>query len=76
MTDKQQAFINALRENIQAGEAQLDEATQLKTFTWDSFAWVSTMASIDDVYGKLVEARKLSECSTVGDVLKLIEATP
>lgn len=41
---------------------------------WDSLAWVSTMALIDEVFGKSVSPGKLRDCVTAGDVLNLVAA--
>lgn len=40
---------------------------------WDSMAWLVAQAAIDEVYGVTVDPRKLRDCVTVSDVLKLVE---
>lgn len=40
---------------------------------WDSLAVVSTIAVIDDVYGKFVDGKALMACQTAGDILRLVE---
>lgn len=41
---------------------------------WDSLAIVSTIALIDDLFGKLVSGQSLSKCEKVADVVALIES--
>jgi acyl carrier protein len=41
---------------------------------WDSLAVVSTIAVIDDIYGKSVAGKALMDCVVAGDILKLVEA--
>jgi len=38
---------------------------------WDSLCVLSTMAVIDEVLGIVVEGPALSDCKTIGDVLKI-----
>ena len=74
MDEKQtQKFYVDLREIIQAGNVELNVGTKLADYAWDSLAWVSTMALIDDLTGVVVDAKKLAGCETVGDILGLIE---
>jgi acyl carrier protein len=41
---------------------------------WDSLAIVSTIALIDELYDRAVNADALAECKTVGDVEQLATA--
>lgn len=41
---------------------------------WDSLAIVSTIALVDECYGLMLEGKKLSECESIADIEKLIQA--
>lgn len=41
---------------------------------WDSLCVISTIAIIDELYGRVVNGSALSDCKTVGDVVRLAEA--
>lgn len=55
---------------LETDPATFDSASGLDP--WDSLAVVSTIAIIDDVYGRQVSGRALTACVTAGDVLKLV----
>lgn len=52
---------------------ELAEATPLTN--WDSLAVISIIIGIDEVCDRSVSGQALAECCTVGDVLKLAEAS-
>jgi acyl carrier protein len=45
----------------------------LSTVDWDSLAFVSTIALIDECFGIIVGGQALEKCQTVGDIEKLIQ---
>ena len=40
--------------------------------TWDSIGMISFIASVDDAFGKVVDADALENCSKVQDLIDLI----
>jgi len=40
--------------------------------TWDSIGMISFIASVDDTFGKVVDADALENCSQVQDLIDLI----
>jgi len=41
---------------------------------WDSLAYLSTIAMIDDEYGVVIDSKAFRELQTLGDIAKAIEA--
>jgi acyl carrier protein len=57
-------------------EVDVDTLTpdfSLTQANWDSLAIVSTIALVDDTHGLMLNGMKLSKCSSLADVLALIE---
>jgi acyl carrier protein len=50
----------------------VNEATPLDP--WDSLCIMGALATVDDIYGKVLSGAALQECKTIGDVLNLAEA--
>lgn len=40
--------------------------------SWDSIGMISFIASVDDIFGKVVDADALEDCITVQDLINLI----
>lgn len=69
---KASEFLKALGSTVLESKEEITPDTKLEI--WDSLAVVSTIAVIDDVYGKFVDGKKLMACNTAGDILRLVEA--
>ena len=67
-------FYEGLAEIIEVEPDTVNPDLSLEEGAWDSLAVVSTIALIDDVYDVTVHPDKLSECKTVGDIERLVEA--
>ncbi len=52
---------------------EISKNSILSEFEWDSMALISTMALIDEIFGIVVSGDQLTECVSVGDILKLVE---
>lgn len=68
---KTREFLKALGKQVLETEVEITPETTLDP--WDSLAVVSTIAVIDDVFGKFVNGRDLMACVTAGDILALVE---
>lgn len=67
-----QAFYEGLAEILEIEPADVSKDLDLTQHNWDSLAVVSTLALIDECFGKLVVGTELAKCQTVADVEALI----
>lgn len=67
-------FYEGLAEILEVSVDQVNPQLSLEEGGWDSLAVVSTIALIDDVYDVTVHPDRLSECKTVADIERLVEA--
>ena len=49
-----------------------DSSTKLDELLWDSIGMISFIASVDDVFEKVVDADSLEDCKTVQGLIDLI----
>ena len=71
-----------MKEDFLEGMAEILEVDQISSSTilqsvdvdWDSLAIISTIALIDETYGRPITGKQLEECHTVGDILKLVDS--
>jgi acyl carrier protein len=63
-------FYAEMRVLLEAEEVGPD--TDLPSLRWDSVAVMETMALLDELFGKIVDGKKLSECKTPAEILKLV----
>lgn len=62
------AFREGLAEIFEVDPSEITTDFDLVAHNWDSLAIVSTLALIDECYGRLVEGAALGECRTVADL--------
>ena len=68
MTDEE--FLSLFAETVGAEPKSLTLQTELSTVeTWDSVAYLSTMALIDEKMGVAIDPDLLVESRTIGDIL-------
>lgn len=68
-------FIDQLKEVLEMEDEELTLDTEFRSLElWDSLAYLSTIAMIDDEYGVIVSAAEFNTLKTVGDIAKAIEA--
>lgn len=67
-------FYEGLAEILEVDVSKVTPELALDEGNWDSLAIVSTIALIDEVYGKAVSGEALEGCKTVGDLEKAAEA--
>lgn len=73
MNDK---FNEELADTMEIKPTDLTKDYELeKSEMWDSMTIVTTIALIDEYFGKSVDGEKLTGCITLGDVYDLIEAS-
>lgn len=70
-----QAFLDQMKDVLDIDDRELSLDDKFKTFDeWDSLAYLSTIAMIDDEYGVVISAAEFRTLTTLGDVVKAIEA--
>lgn len=65
-------FLAALSEPLQVEPAELTDSFEL---SWDSLLIVATMSLISEYYDCTVEIDALLQCSTIGQLLSLINSS-
>lgn len=71
---KVEPIIRVLAQMLEEAPENLNSSYQLDTNGfWDSFAQINVIRAIDSHYQLKVETQTLMKCSSVGDILKLIE---
>lgn len=70
-----QAFLDQMKDVLDIDDRELSLEDEFKAFDeWDSLAYLSTIAMIDDEYGVVISAAEFRTLTTLGDVVKVIEA--
>lgn len=69
-----QEFFEGMAEILELDSGQIQPDLSLQDYAWDSLAVVSTMALVDDVYSVMLDGQALAKCSTIADILALIDA--
>jgi acyl carrier protein len=68
-----QDFHVGLADILEIETSAISSDLNLSTLDWDSLAFVSTIALIDECFGIVVRGQSLEKCQTVGDIEKLIQ---
>jgi acyl carrier protein len=71
----QDIFLIKLAEILQVGRQDVNEQFKLTSDNWDSLEVVAAIAAIDEQFDITLPTEELTECSSVGDLLKLIRRT-
>lgn len=67
-------FLELMKETLDL-ETELTLDVKLRELDeWDSLAYLSTIAMIDDEYDVVISANDFKELETLGDIAKAIEA--
>jgi acyl carrier protein len=67
-------FLTLLDELLEFDSGTLQGNEQLKDLeSWDSLAAIGYIALVDENYGKIVSASKLSQAQTINDLINLTE---
>lgn len=67
-------FIKELADILEIQDQEISETIFLRTGNWDSLAILSTISLIDELYNVTVPGNQLRECSTIGDIVRLVQA--
>lgn len=68
-----QDFFEGLAEILEIDIALVTPELNLQDYAWDSLAVVSTMALVDDIFSVMLDGQSLSKCTSVADIVALIE---
>lgn len=66
-------FMNELIDILELKGVEVSETIVLRTGNWDSLAILSTISLIDEIYNVTVPGNQLRECSTIGDIVRLVQ---
>lgn len=70
-----QAFLDQMKDVLDIEDRELSLDDEFKSYDeWDSLAYLSTIAMIDDEYGVVISAAEFRTLVTLGDIVKAIEA--
>lgn len=70
-----QAFLDQMKDVLDIDDRELSLDDEFKSFDeWDSLAYLSTIAMIDDEYNVVISAAEFRTLTTLGDIVKAIEA--
>lgn len=65
-------FLAKLADILEVDNSNLSESVELNDDNWDSVAHLAAIAAIDEQFGITVPARELTQCTSVGALLKLV----
>lgn len=69
------AFLEQMKDILVIEDRELSLDDEFKSYDeWDSLAYLSTIAMIDDEYGVVIDAAEFRTLVTLGDIVKAIEA--
>lgn len=68
-------FYAGLAEILEVDAEQVTPQLDLTAHAWDSLGVVSTIALIDECFNLIVDGQKLGNCTSVADILALIESS-
>lgn len=70
-----QTFLDQMRDTLDIEDRELNLDDEFRSYDeWDSLAFLSTIAMIDDEYGVVIKATEFRELVTLNDIVKAIEA--
>ncbi|MEH2069198.1 MAG: acyl carrier protein [Nostoc sp.] len=67
-----QAFYEGLAEILEINVNEVSPSLDLTRMDWDSLAFISTIALVDDCFNIMLSGDSLAASKTVGDIEKLI----
>lgn len=66
-------FLANLAEILELQEGEVTPEMKLGEDVWDSLALLAVAAAFDSVYDQVVPVKKIEECTTVQELLDLVE---
>lgn len=71
----EQKLFNLLKEALEIEDRELSVDDNFKEFPeWDSLGQLSVIAALDEEFGVVIEGSEFAGISTIGELLKKIEA--
>lgn len=67
-----EAFYEGLAEVFEIDVTEISPSLDLTKMDWDSLAFISTIALVDDCFNVMLDGQSLVDCQTVADIEKLI----
>ena len=67
-----EAFYEGLAEILEVDISDISPKLDLTGLEWDSLAFISTIALVDDCFNVMLNGQSLESCQTVADIEKLI----
>ncbi|QFS43160.1 acyl carrier protein [Nostoc sphaeroides] len=67
-----QAFYEGLAEILEIDVNEVSPSLDLTRMDWDSLAFISTIALVDDCFNVMLNGDSLAASKTVGDIEKII----
>jgi len=67
-----EAFYEGLAEIFEIDVSEISPNLDLTKMDWDSLAFISTIALVDDCFDVMLNGQSLADCQTVADIEKLI----
>ncbi len=69
-----QAFLAEMADMLEVDPSEFDESFHLDSGNFDSVAAVGTIALIDEHFGVRIDAKRIGNCKSVGELMRLIES--
>ena len=63
-----EAFYEGLAEVFEIDVTEISPSLDLTTMDWDSLAFISTIALVDDCFNVMLDGQSLADCQTVADI--------
>ena len=67
-----EAFYAGLAEILEIDVSKVSPSLDLTGMDWDSLAFISTIALVDDCFNIMLNGQSLEACQTVADIERLI----
>jgi acyl carrier protein len=66
-------FYSHIAEIADTDVSNVNPTAELASLGWSSLSVISFIAFADDNFGVILDARKLTACKTVGDLMELLD---
>jgi acyl carrier protein len=66
-------FYKGMSEIFEVELATISNEFDLNESNWDSLAIISTIALVDNCFGRILSGNDLYNCKNIGDIIKLTE---
>lgn len=66
-------FLDDLAETLDINREDLKLESKFEDINWDSLSIISSIALIDEHFNKSISASQISECSSIEELIRIIE---